>query len=69
MLYVVYLNPEATFGGEDLCLLGTFLMREDAEKFRNVSVINNENLVIAEVDGAWNNWSNIRSQIKAKVVA
>lgn len=58
MISVVYFN--GCYGN---VMVGAFLMRTDAECFIK-SVAYSEGYKIAEVDGQWKSWMNIRQEIK-----
>ena len=64
MLYVVSLKQTEVFKGD--CTLGVFLMKEDAEMFMNKHRISNELTVLDEVDGVWNKWKDIRTELEAQ---
>lgn len=64
MLYVVSLKQTEVFKGD--CTLGVFLMKEDAEMFMNKHRISNELIVLDEVDGVWNKWQDIRTELEAQ---
>lgn len=67
MLYSVSLNPNEDYDGK--CVLGIFLMRDDAELFINKHYMSNDQLCLDEVDGVWNKWHDIREKISAKEAA
>lgn len=57
MISVVYFNS-----GDRNIMVGAFLMRSDAEDFiKNTAFV--QNYEIAEVDGQWQSWINIRDGI------
>ena len=58
MISVVYFND-----GYGNVMVGAFLMRTDAECFIK-SAPYSEGYKIAEVDGQWQSWFNIRQEIK-----
>ena len=58
MISVVYFDD-----GDRNIMIGAFLMRSDAECFIK-GVTYNQSYKIAEVDGQWQSWSNIRQEIK-----
>jgi hypothetical protein len=62
MLYTVSLKPDEEYEGK--CLLGAFLMREDAEMFMDKHYMGNEHLVLDEVDGVWKKWQGIRGKLE-----
>ena len=64
MLYTVSLKSDE--GYEGVCVVGVFLMRDDAEKFMDRHYISNERLVVDEVDGVWNKWQDIRTKLEEK---
>jgi len=64
MLYTVSIKSDG--GYEEKCVLGAFLMREDAEMFMDKHRISNELLVLDEVDGVWNKWQGIRGKLEEK---
>lgn len=57
MLSVVYFND-----GDRNVMVGAFLMRSDAEDFIKNTLFS-EGYKIAEVDGQWQSWMNIREGI------
>ena len=59
MLYVVYLKPNTI----DTCLIGSFLMRSDAEDFIRRHSLKSE-LVLVEVDNVWDNWTAIKDEME-----
>ena len=64
MLYVVSLKQTEVFKGD--CTLGVFLMKEDAEVFMNNSRLRNKNMSLDVVDGVWNKWQDIRTELEAQ---
>ena len=67
MLYVVSLNPNEDYDRK--CVLGIFLMRDDAELFIDKHYLNSDQLCLEEVDGVWSKWREIREKISAKEAA
>ena len=64
MLYVVSLKQTEVF--KEACTLGVFLMKEDAEVFINNSKLSHERMSLDEVDGVWNKWNDIRTELEAQ---
>jgi hypothetical protein len=64
MLYVVSLKQTEVF--KEACTLGVFLMKEDAEMFMNKHRISNELIVLDVVDGVWNKWQDIRTELETQ---
>lgn len=64
MLYAVYLKPERLESGP--CLMGSFLMKSDAENFMKSHSLKKE-LVLVEVENVWDNWTAIKDEME-KVV-
>lgn len=61
MLYVVYLKPNTLDSGP--CLIGSFLMKSDAENFMKSHSLKSE-LVLVEVDNVWDNWTAIKEEME-----
>ena len=61
MLYVVYLKPNNPDSGP--CLIGSFLMKSDAENFMKSHSLKKE-LVLVEVDNVWDNWTAIKDEME-----
>jgi len=61
MLFVVYLKPNAT--DSEPCLIGSFLMKSDAENFMKSHSLKGE-LAIVEVNNVWNNWTAIKDEME-----
>lgn len=58
MISVVYFND-----GDRNIMVAAFLMRFDAENFiKNTAFV--QNYKIADVEGQWSSWINIREEIK-----
>ena len=64
MLYSVSLNPNEDYDGK--CVLGIFLMRDDAELFIDKHYMSNDQLCLDEVDGVWNKWQDIRTKLESQ---
>ena len=60
MLYLVYIKANPDHVMPQTCLLGAFMLKEDAEKFKRNHILSNH-LALVEADG-WENWLAIRTE-------
>ena len=61
MIYLAYLESAVSDG--DICPLGAFLMKEDAELFMQKHSLKGK-LRIKEVHGVWSHWTAIKEGSK-----